>query len=192
MELINTLLLEAIQGESDAEMKYLVFSARAEAEGYPGVGRLFTGLAQAESIHIANHRRALEKNGYSGDYPRGSGVETCGDTLENAKESLAGELEEYTRMYPTFKRRISKAHGREFVAKIALLSITWAADSEKNHHDLLKRAISALEQGKDMDSGDFYLCRVCGNLHFSAGIPAEQCPVCGHDLHFYSKIEVAP
>jgi rubrerythrin len=190
MEIITQLLLEAIQGESDAEIRYLFFADIALSEGFPGVAALFTGLAHAESIHIVNHRRALEKNGYSGEFPKGSEVKEYGETLENVRLALEGELEEYTQMYPAFKKKIKRLHGKEFIAKIALLSISWAADSEKSHHSLLATAIRGLENGKDMDNGSFYLCRVCGNVEYSTNEPTELCTVCGHDLHFYTKVEV--
>ena len=190
MEIINTLLLEATQGETDAEERYMAFAGQAFTEGYPGVGALFTGLSYAEAVHAANHTRALEKNGYKGLLPEASKIASHGSTLDNLTMSLKGELEEFSTMYPSLRRQITKKHGGEFVAKIALLSIKWAAESEKNHHALLLAAAKMLEAGVDMDSGDFYLCTVCGNLHFSAEPPEELCPVCGHDLMFYSKVDV--
>lgn len=190
MELINTLLLEAIQGESNAEKRYLLYSEQAISEGYPGVAALFTGLSHAEHIHAANHKRAMEKNGYSASYPEPETPMNSQSTLIHLKNSIEGEKEEFTTMYPSFFRRIKKKHGKEFIAKIALLSIKWAADSEKNHYMLLEAAANALGQGSDMNSGDFYLCRVCGNLHYSAETPEELCSVCGHDLIFFSKVDV--
>ncbi len=48
MELITSLLQQAVQGETDAEERYRCFSGQAEREGYPGVATLFTGLSHAE------------------------------------------------------------------------------------------------------------------------------------------------
>ncbi len=192
MEIITTLLLQAIQGERDAEEGYMTYARQANDDGYPGVAALFTGLSHAESIHAANHTKALEKNGYNGLLPAPSKPENHGTTLDNVRMSLKGELEEYSTMYPSFRRQIAKKHGGEFTAKIALLSIKWAAESEKNHHSLLKTAAKRMEAGRDMGTGDFYLCSVCGNLHFSIQPPVELCPVCGHDLIFYSKVDSLP
>ena len=193
MEIINTLLLEAIQGETDAEERYMTFAGQAVTEGYPRVAALFTGLSYAEAVHAANHKRALDKNGYNGPLPGASKPQSHGSTRDNLRMSLKGELEEFSTMYPSFRRQIAKKHGDEFVAKIALLSIKWAAESEKNHHTLLGAAVKLMEieSGKgNMDTGDYYLCTVCGNLLFSAQPPEELCPVCGHDLMFYSKVDV--
>lgn len=189
MELITTLLLEAIQGETTAERQYLAFSERAISDGYPGIATLFTGLAYAESIHIANHKRALEKNDYKGEFalPEEGAV---GTTLENIGRAVQGEKEEFSEMYPSFMKKISKKHGKDFIAKIALLSIKWAMESEKKHYQLLCIAENAVASGKDMAPGDFYLCAVCGNIHFAEDSPEELCPVCGHDICFYSKVDV--
>jgi rubrerythrin len=190
MEIINTLLIEAMQGETDAEERYMAYAGQAVAEGYSGVAGLFTGLSYAEAVHAANHKRALEKNSYTGPLPKATIPKSHGATLDNLRMSLKGELEEFSTMYPSFRRQITKKHGDVFVAKIALLSIKWAAESEKNHHALLLAAVKMMEKGSDMDAGDYYLCTVCGNLHFSSLPPEELCPVCGHDLMFYSKVDV--
>ncbi len=127
MEIITTLLLQAIQGERDAEERYMAYARQAGGDGYSGVAALFTGLSHAESIHATNHTRALEKNGYNGLSPTPSKPKSHGTTLDNIRISLKGELEEYSTMYPSFRRQIAKKHGGEFTAKIALLSIKWAA-----------------------------------------------------------------
>lgn len=189
MKVVTKLLLEALQGETDAEERYASFSQQALVEGYPGVAALFTGLSYAEAVHGANHKRALEKNGYNGVLPKPARVKKHGSTLSNLKMSLEGEREEFKTMYPSFRRQISRKHGDDFIAKIALLSLKWAAESERNHHALLEVAVKLVMAGGDMEGGNFYLCNVCGNLHFATAPPRELCPVCGHDPLFYSKVE---
>jgi len=44
-----------------------------------------------------------------------------------------------------------------------------------------------LDQGKDLDCSEIYVCKVCGNLIFSK--PTKICPICGHDPSFYIKIQ---
>lgn len=192
MELINSLLCLAVQGESEAEQKYLLFSEKAVSDGYPGVATLFTGLSYAESIHIANHKKAMEKNNYAGPFPSIKPQIESGSTLENVTAAIEGEKEEFTTMYPSFSRQIQKKYGNIFIAKIALLSIKWATESEKNHHSLLKEAQQSVISGTDLNDGDMYLCAVCGNVHYSSERPQQLCPVCGHDLSFYSKVEILP
>ncbi len=189
MEIINHVLLEAIEGESNAEVRYKAFAEQALREGYPGVAKLFMGLSRAEAVHVGNHRRALEKNEYSGPLPQGATPDTLGTTLENISVALADELEEFKHMYPSFHRQVSKKYGSEFIAKIALLSMRWATESEKKHYLLLQQAMAKVEVTQDMDNGEFYLCLVCGNLEYSSHFPEKLCDVCGHDLTFFTKVE---
>lgn len=190
MELIQNLLLQAIEGESGAEAGYKQYSHRALSEGYPGVAALFEALARAEAIHIANHKRALEKNGHSGRLPQFDTSCTVETTPENLAKAIEAEQEEFKNMYPSFRRQIQRRHGSNFEAKIALLSIKWANESEEAHHALLKEALAALRAGKDMQGGDYYLCSVCGNIHYLDAPPVELCRVCGHDISFYTLVRV--
>lgn len=190
MDIINTFLTEAIKGESEAEQRYVLYAEKAIKDGFNGVATLFTGLSYAEAIHIANHQKALEKNNFTGPLPDPDLQPGAGSTLENLHQAIEGEKEEFSTMYPSFYKKINKMHGREFIAKIALLSIKWALESEKNHHFLLEKAAKAVRSKNDLDNGDIYLCSVCGNLHYSADFPTELCPICGHDLSFYTKVEL--
>ena len=190
MELINTLLLQALHGETEAEQRYLEFSLKAETEGYPGVATLFTALSHGESIHAANHRKALNKNDYHGPWPKPLPAKNGSATLENLQQAILAEKEEFSTMYPSFYKQISKKHGNSFVAKIALLSLNWASKSEKNHHLLLKAAEQRVQTQMDLDQGRIYLCAVCGNLHYSPAPPTDLCPVCGHDVSFYSQVDL--
>jgi len=53
-------LKQAFSGESQANRKYLFFEAKADAEGYNQVGRLFRAVAEAETVHANNHLKALK------------------------------------------------------------------------------------------------------------------------------------
>ncbi|MCB2182631.1 MAG: rubrerythrin family protein [Desulfobulbaceae bacterium] len=189
MNIITKLLSQAIQGESFAEKRYDAFARHAIGEGFPGIARLFTGLARAEAVHIANHKRALEKNNGKGDAKISIAEPVVAATVvENIATAIQGEHEEITSMYPSFIKQVKKRHGSDFVAKIALLSMSWAMEAEKGHLELLRLARQSIEAGKDMNSENFYLCRVCGNVIYQETAPQVICPICGHDPHFYSKV----
>lgn len=190
MELIHTLLLEAIAGETAAEARYKAFAARAKEERYFLVAALFMALSRAEGIHIANHLRALEKNSFTNPLPKVDVSHTVHSTAANLKVAIAAEKEEFQNMYPEFRKRIGKYYGNAFTAKIAKLSIQWARDSEANHHKLLEEALQRVELGRDVEGGDYYLCSVCGNIVFSGRRPEKLCLVCGHDVSFYTPIRV--
>jgi rubrerythrin len=56
-------LLAAYEGESNAHIKYVVFAAKADAEGWHGAASLFRAAARAEEIHATNHSRVLKQLG---------------------------------------------------------------------------------------------------------------------------------
>ncbi|MDJ0622651.1 MAG: ferritin family protein [Desulfocapsaceae bacterium] len=190
MELIHSLLLQAIAGESAAESRYRKFAGKALDEGFPGIASLFTALAQAEAIHIANHHQALKKSDFSGTLPQPEKINSPETTLANLKRAIEDERDEFKEMYPLFHRQISKKHDSNFVAKIALLSIKWAGESEAQHYELLQEALQAAVSGSDVVGGEYYLCTVCGNIEFSMEQPKKMCGVCGHDISFYTRIQV--
>ncbi len=190
MEYIHSCLKQAIAFESAAERKYRECGLIALKEGYAKIAILFNALSRAEAIHAANHRRALEKNDYTGalsDFKQSSPESS---TRKNLEMAMNAEQHEYQKMYPSFSRQIWKNYGDNFSSKIALLSIRWASESEAEHYALLKAALAALNEGNDVSGGEYYLCSVCGNIHFSAHIPEDLCKVCGHDISFFARVEV--
>jgi rubrerythrin len=158
-------LKEAFAGESQANQKYRAFAKKAEKEGFPNIAKLFATTAEAERIHAEGHLNALD------------GI---GSTLENLKAAIAGETYEFTEMYPPmYDDAVSEGHKAQRMFKYAL-------EAEKIHAELYKRALEAVEQGKDLDVSDIYLCPVCGHIEF--GEPKEKCPICGVLPNKYVKI----
>lgn len=144
-------------GESQANMKYLAFAAKAAAEGHPQIARLFRAIAAAETVHAHAHLRAMQ------------GI---GDTKKNLEEAIAGEHHEFTEMYPQFVTE-AEAEG----CKAALISFRNALAVEKIHHGLYTDALNALAQGKDLPDAPIHVCEVCG--HTVIGVAPDKCPVCG-------------
>ena len=60
---------------------------------------------------------------------------------------------------------------------IMMFMFGYALKAEAVHAELYKRALEAVEQGKDLAEAGFYLCPVCGNIEF--GAPPDNCPICG-------------
>lgn len=149
-------LKESFAGESQANPKYRAFAKKAEQEGFPNVARLFRTTAEAERIHAEGHLRAL------------SGIAS---TRENLDAAIAGETYEYTTMYPPMLER-AQAEGHR-----SKLMFGYAVKAEAVHAELYKRALEAVQQGKDLTEVRFYLCPVCGHIEF--GAPPASCPVCG-------------
>ncbi|HEY3283567.1 MAG TPA: rubrerythrin family protein [Armatimonadota bacterium] len=158
-------LKEAFAGESQANRKYLAFAKKAEADGFANVARLFRTAAEAETIHALGHLNALD------------GV---GTTEENLKAAVAGETEEYTRMYPPMLQR-AEAEGHKAKRMFGL-----AMKAEEVHARLYKLALEAVASGKDLEETGFYLCPVCG--HIELGQPPANCPICGTKAERFGQI----
>lgn len=150
-------LQAAFAGESQANRKYLAFAAKAEADGFPQIARLFRAVAEAETVHAHAHLRVLK------------GV---GDTKQNLQAAQQGEAHEFRQMYPQFIQQ-AEAEG----AKAAATSFRYAMAVEETHYGLYGEALQALESGRDLPSSEISICDVCG--HTVLGAVPEKCPVCG-------------
>ncbi|MFZ5763535.1 MAG: rubrerythrin family protein [Thermodesulfobacteriota bacterium] len=158
-------LWEAFAGESQANRKYLAFAKKADRDGYPQVAKLFRAAAHAETIHAHAHLR---------------GLKAIGDTRENLKAAIAGELHEFEKMYPAMIET-AKAEGD----KAAEMSFTYAHKVEKTHADLYQKALANLDQ---LAPTDYYVCEVCGHTHEGCA-PPEKCLVCGANARAFVKID---
>jgi rubrerythrin len=158
-------LMEAFAGESQANRKYLAFAAKAEAEGYPYVARLFRAAAEAETIHAHAHLRALK------------GVKS---TKENLEAAISGEFHEFKEMYPGMIAAAKDAGHKE-----AERSFNFANEVEKVHHALYEKALKSLEE--KLKAVDMYICPVCG--YTVENEPPDNCPVCGAKGKTFRKID---
>lgn len=147
---------EAFAGESMAHMKYLAFSEIAAKEGKPQLARLFKAIAYAEQVHATNHARHL---GY---------IKTSTDNLQ---AGIDGETFEIDEMYPVYNNT-AVFQGE----KGAETSTHYALEAEKIHAVMYADAKKIVEQGKDIQIGDVYICGVCG--HTGVGAPPDACPIC--------------
>jgi rubrerythrin len=149
-------LKEAFAGESQAYQKYRAFAVKAEQDGFPNVARLFRTAAEAERVHADGHLRALD------------GIAA---TSDNLKAAVGGETHEFTEMYPPMLAQ-AEAEGHK-----AKRMFGYAMKAEAVHAGLYQQALAAVADGKDLESGSFYYCPVCGHIEF--GQPPEMCPICG-------------
>ncbi len=158
-------LKEAFAGESQANRKYLAFAAKAEQEGYPQVARLFRAAAEAETIHAHNHLRALK------------GIRS---TKENLEEAIAGETQEFKKMYPEMIEAAKQEGNKE-----AERTFHYANEVEKVHANLYQTLLNNL--GKTQETFPYYVCPVCG---YTAEREApETCPICGVKTDKFKKID---
>lgn len=147
-------LRAAFAGESQANRKYTAFAAKADREGYPQAAKLFRAAADAETVHALKHLDVL------GD---------VGSTPDNLKAAIAGETDEFERMYPDFIAEAVKEGNKR-----AETTFSNANEVEKIHARLYKKAVDTLD---DPELVDYYVCQVCGNT--VEGSAPDKCPICG-------------
>jgi rubrerythrin len=149
-------LAAAFAGESQANRKYLAFAKKAEEEGLHQIAKLFRSVAEAETIHAHAHFRVMD------------GVKT---TKENIVAAIAGELYEFTQMYPEFIKAAQQEGNKR-----AEMSFSHANAVEKVHHELYTQALNAVNAGKDLPGTEICVCPVCGDTFI--GSAPDKCPVC--------------
>ncbi|MBE6400439.1 MAG: rubrerythrin family protein [Verrucomicrobia bacterium] len=172
MEKTKQNLIAGIIGESTAGATYAAFAAQAAREGYPEIQKMFEATSKAESIHAANHARVLKKLG--GELPKFKIEIEVGTTLENLAHAKAGEVYEFSEMYPAFLK-----DAEEEDAKAAIVTFAQALEVEKVHAKLYQAAIDAVNAGTVSSLPKKYLvCPVCGDTVAEADLPAK-CPYCG-------------
>jgi rubrerythrin len=150
-------LQAAFAGESQAHMKYLIFSDDAEKKGLPQLGRLFRAIAYAEQVHATNHFRELGH---------------VQDTAANVQSCIDGENFEVTEMYPVYK--LAAGFQGE---KGAVRSTHYALEAEKIHEKMYASAKGVVANGKDLALGPVSICPICG--YTIEGPAPDLCPVCG-------------
>ena len=182
-------LENAIEGESQAHVRYLAFSEKADEEGYPGVARLFRATARAEWVHATSHQRAMksesdiienlklsEKLAEAVRALRSEGK--IGETVENLESAVEGETYEFKKMYPPM---IGDAVAEEELE--ARHSLEYAMSIEMIHAKLLKKA---LQDPAAVDASAYYVCPVCG--HTVADKAPKKCPYCGVDASKFIEV----
>ena len=162
-------LRSAYAGESQARMRYSIYSDRAEKNGFPNIARLFTAVAYAESIHATNHYRNIVTKG--GATTTSAAVFGTRTTSEDLQAGIDGETFEINEMYPSYKA-VAAFQGE----KAAEITFTWAWEAEKMHLSLYQKAKQSVNNGKDLALGPIQICTVCG--YTSEGLIPDKCPIC--------------
>lgn len=158
-------LKKAFAIKSQTNQKNRVFAKRARMEGFPNIARLFKLTSEAERIHAEGNFLAMD---------------LIGSTKENIKTALSRGLKEYKEVYPLMlEEAITENHKAKRI-------FGYVVKTEKVFSDLYGAALKALEGGKDLDAGDFYLCPSCGNIIPER--PAEACSICKVSAEKFIKV----
>jgi len=172
-------LLTAFSGESQARNRYTYFASQAKKEGYVQISDIFTETANQEKEHAKRLFKLLQGGEVeiTGAFPAG----TIATTMENLKESAAGENYEYTEMYPGFAK-IATEEGFGDIAAI----FTAIAVAEKQHEKRYLDLAANIDAGRvfKRETTVVWRCRNCGYLHEGSEAPVV-CLACDHpQAHF--------
>jgi rubrerythrin len=172
-------LLTAFSGESQARNRYTYFASKAKKEGYVQISEIFTETANQEKEHAKRLFKFLEGGEVeiTGSFPAG----VIGTTLENLKDSAAGEHYEQTVMYPEFAKT-AREEGFDSLAEVFEAIAVAEKQHEKRYADLAANIEAGIVFKRDEKVT--WRCRNCGYLHEGNEAP-EVCPACDHpQAHF--------
>jgi rubrerythrin len=164
-------LKNAFSGESQANIRYTLFSTTAAEEKLDNVSRLFKAIAYAEQVHARNHFENL-KNLKEGAMTYGMAGFGPGDTSKNLDIAIEGETFEITQMYPAYLEKATQESSGD-----AERSFHFALEAEKRHVNMFKEAKGAVDSGKDINIEKIHICSVCG--YTGEGEAPDICPICG-------------
>lgn len=147
-------LQQAYQAEANASRKYEMFAKKAAEEKYDQVARLFRAISKSESIHMANHKAAIQKMG-------GKPAEIVYDkvevltTRENLRGPIGGEKKETEDLYPAFVETAKRENAAQ-----AANSFTYAMEAEAQHEKLFEEALAQLGNNQP---ADYYVSNMTGS-----------------------------
>jgi len=109
-------LKSAFSGESQAHLRYMIFSDRARRGGLPNIARLFDAISYAEKIHATNHFKNIRNFGADSTVAMAGFGST--KTSEDLEIGIEGETFEINEMYPAYLE-VAKAQ-KEYAAEVTL------------------------------------------------------------------------
>jgi len=174
-------LLISFAGESQARMRYTMFSSTAKKEGFEQIAAIFLETAEQEREHAKKFFSYLEGGmvEINASYPAG----VVGTTAENLKAAAAGEHEEWTADYPHFAD-VAEAEGFANIAATFRKIATVEHEHEKRYLRLLEKVEANKVFARDEETT--WQCRNCGYIHTGKEAP-KACPVCAHPQAFFEE-----
>jgi len=162
-------LRTALQGETNAVMRYQAFAVKAETEGYKGVAVLLRAAAASEAIHVRKHVQAITKLG--GVLPVAVALAPeVKSTRENLESILSGEIAAKAATYADFAKQAALDKNQA-----AVYSFKGALAASQEHAKFIRQALAGLDAWK-AEGRVFAVCTVCGFTVM--GKPPASCPIC--------------
>jgi rubrerythrin len=177
-------LMNSFAGESQARNRYTYFASIARKAGYEQIAAIFVDTADNEKEHGKIFYKHLVK--YLGAQEAMVNVSATypvilADTPANLKSAIAGEHEEWIKLYPE-AAKIADQEGFKDVAE----SFRQVAEAEKEHEKRYQALKNNIDQGLVFKKAKpvKWRCRNCGRVIEAAEAP-KICPTCSHEqAHF--------
>ena len=175
-------LINSFAGESQARMKYTIYSKIAKKEGFEQIAQVFLDTAHNETEHASlfyEHIGGLASGRVMADYPF-----EVGDTLENLTSAMKGEFEEYDEIYLKGEKDALEEGFTEISTTFKLIRTV-----EKHHSDRYRILADNLKAGLIFIKADetAWECRECGYIHYGKTAP-KICPLCKHPQSYYQQL----
>jgi len=174
-------LAKAFVGESQARNRYTMFAKVARTEGFEQISEIFLLTAENEREHAKWFYNLLKGLNQTSIKIEVEVPIVLGTTIENLKSAIAGENEEYTKLYPEFANTAEQEGLIDIATRIRAIMI-----AEQHHEERYLKLLEVVEQGKvfKKDVQTHWVCRECGYVHFGT-TPPDKCPSCDHEENFY-------
>lgn len=172
-------LQKAHSGEFNANIRYLEFAAKAEAEGYQSIATLFRAAADSEAIHTKNVTETLAKLGAEPKIELEKPV--VKSTKENLAAALKGETIEKDILYPVYVKQADDAKQAD-----AAMFFKAAMAVEIEHAKFIKQALDKMDDWKAAGK-EFAVCQVCG--YPVMGKPPLKCIICSSPREKFKVIK---
>lgn len=176
--------MKSFAGESQARMRYTYFSSVAKKEGYEQIAAIFTETADQEKEHAKKFFKYLEGGNIeiTASFPAG----VIGTTAQNLEAAAAGELEEWSDMYPEFAK-VAEKEGFMEIANTFKKIATVEAEHEKRYRALLARVEAGTVFSREEEIE--WQCRNCGFVFKGKKAP-DKCPACQHPQAYFERKKV--
>lgn len=172
-------LLTAFSGESQARNRYTYFASKAKKEGLVQISAIFEETANQEKEHAKRLFKFLEGGEVEivAAFPAG----VIGDTIDNLKESAAGEHYETTEMYPGFAEIADKEGFKEIASVFRKIAVAEGRHEKRYLKLAANIANSEVFRRKEKAT---WICRNCGYAHEGVEAPMT-CPACAHPQTYF-------
>jgi rubrerythrin len=176
-------LLKAFIGESQARNKYTFFSSIAKKEGYQAIAAVFDETACHEKEHGERLFKFLA-DGEGVDLLVSTHAGKCGTTAENLTQSMNGEHEEQSEMYPSFAK-IAKDEGFAEIAAV----MENIGKAELYHEKRFEKLLHEVETKELLVKNELVVwkCTNCG-FHISSKNAPKFCPACAHSEGYFVEV----